>query len=173
MKIAAFVVISSTLFLASCGSKEGDNNSNNSSNNDELSKIGNLISGTSWTLNKIVDNSKNNVANAKKTILSFDKNKNVLDITNSNGNVSICSIKTGGQYSIIKSSNPNEYLVQDPNPNCSGISSGGVRFIPSMAIITIDNNSNISIKRQTFQNLSISNGKVDPSVILTETYTKN
>ncbi len=184
MKISALVVLGSALILTSCGKKGDDkkSESSNSSPNDtrDILKSGSLVNnidlykkirGTSWILTKIVDHENKEVADAKITELSFDNNNDVLNIKNSNSNVNMCSIKNGGKYVIVKSTEANEYLIQDFDYNCSSISAGG-KIIPSMAIIKMNQDNSISISRHSLKNFSASNGKINPSVIQTEAYTK-
>lgn len=167
MKLVLSALISSAVLLTSCGKHEDNSNSNI----ETRKKVQKLIGGTTWTLESIVDSSNNPVSGAYKTKLFFHDEKNILEVSDSNGNVSMCGIKTGGEYFIENSSNSNEFLISSVDLNCSGIISGGIAVRVPMAIVTI-NGKNISVKRHTYRNLSISQGKIDPSVLLTETYIK-
>ncbi|WP_397601828.1 hypothetical protein [Silvanigrella sp.] len=182
MKIAALVVLGSALILTSCG-KKGDDNKSESSTTDSVAqggviKEGTLVNGnidlhktirgTSWTLSKIVDHENKEVTVAKKTELSFDKDKNVLKIINSNGNMNVCSTKTGAKYEIIKSSNTDEYLIQEIN--CTFLSTN---YTPSMAIIKINKDNTISINRHILSEIENISGIIKPTILNFETYTKN
>ncbi len=185
MKIAALVLLGSALILTSCGKKGDDkkSDSSNSSTKDsrDILKEGTIINenidlqmkirGTSWTLSKTVDHENKEVKKDKETELSFEKDKDILNIKNTNGNVFLCGIAYGGKYVIVKSSIANEYLIQDFNHSCALKTDDG-KIIPSMAIIKINQDNSISIYREIITDYKFSKGKFSPSVIQTETYTK-
>ncbi len=184
MKIAALVLLSSALILTSCGKKgddkKSDSTSTTSTEQDGVLKEGTLVNGkidlhkeirgTSWTLSKIVDLEDKEVADAKKTELSFDKDKNILNIINANGNNSNCGVQTGGEYQIVKSSNPDEYFIQ--KTKCFTYSDDKIKYTPPMAIIKINKDESISMKRDIYDGMNLINGKIIPIFTHKETYTK-
>ena len=185
MKITTLILLNFTLVLTSCGNKGDDkkSDSSNSSAKDsrDILKEGTIINdnidlkmkirGTSWTLSKTVDHENKEVKNNNETELSFEKDTDVLNIKNTNGNVFLCGIAYGGKYVIVKSSVPNEYLIQDFNHSCALNTDDG-KTIPSMAIIKINQDNSISIYREIMTDYKFAKGKFSPSVIQTETYIK-
>jgi hypothetical protein len=181
MKLASFIALGSVTFFASCGSKSQDKqttmDSSQKAKEYETIKEGTLtygvdlhkeIRGTTWELKK-----SSNSKDAKKTILTFEKDKSVLKIENSNGgDFDYCKIKTGGEYIIQTTDKSDEFSIVDSNESCAGILGIKKRF--PFAVIKIDSDNSLTLNRNVYTKFHATENLmgIESEYTQYETYTK-
>jgi len=186
MKLASFIALGSVLFFASCGSKNEDKQptveASQKAKEYETIKEGTLtygidlhqkIRGTTWDLTSSLNSKKEHISDTKKTVLTFENDKSVLKIENSNGgDFEYCKIKTGGEYIIQATDKSNEYSVVDSNESCAGILGIKKRF--PFAIITINSDNSLTLTRNVYTKFHATENLMGISEEYTqyETYTK-
>ena len=189
MKLASFIALGSVLFFASCGNKSQDKqttmDSSQKAKEYETIKEGTLtngvdlhkaIRGTTWALTSSLNSKKEHISDAKKNVLTFENDKSVLKIENSNGgDFEYCKIKTGGKYIIQTTDKSDEFSIVDSNESCAGILGIKKRF--PFAVIKIDSNNDkktISLTRKVYTKFHATGDLmgIESEYTQYETYTK-